>query len=105
MGLWVSEMRYMCECGAAFEKEECYEGACPYCGGGGYEKEGRCVLCASAVPDSEVEPGGLCPECAGNALARFRAAIANSNLQVEELEYIDSVIEGNSLTDLMDRRE
>lgn len=95
-------MRYICDCGATFEQEECYEGTCPYCGGGGYEPECRCVLCASAVPDSEILPGELCPACAGKALTRFREALAP--FREEELQYIDSVIEGNSLTDIAEGR-
>lgn len=97
-------MRYICECGASFEKEECYEGTCPYCGGGGYEPESRCVICARAVPDSKVLPGELCPKCAGKALEKFRQALADSRLHEEELQYLDSVLEGNSLTDLVKRR-
>lgn len=97
-------MRYICDCGATFEKEECYEGTCPYCGGGGYEPECRCVLCASAVADGKILPGELCPDCAEKALKKFRAAIAGSTLGEEELQYIDSVIEGDSLTDIAEGR-
>lgn len=95
-------MRYICDCGNTFEQEECYEGTCPYCGGCGYEPEGRCVLCASAVPDSRIVPGELCRSCAEKTLARFRESLAS--FREEELQYIDSVIEGNSLTDIAEGR-
>ena len=64
----------------------------------------RPALRASAVADGKILPGELCPDCAEKALKKFRAAIAGSTLGEEELQYIDSVIEGDSLTDIAEGR-